>query len=387
MPRKSSHDQSERESRSLRILHVVVAGEIGGAERMLVDLTRSSDNPHVAHEIALFTPNQALRRFFTNVHIPLFDRGVAGEGIGRTLLRSFGRRDVAWLAGCAADFDCLHLHTFGSHLLGSRAARLAGKPFVRTEHSTRIYDDWSCWPISAPSLRRAARVIAVSQSIASLAAARLPSVIPRLSVIPNGVDLSRFPFLPSAPKNLPFTFAIAARLEPRKGIDLALRALAEVPAARLLVCGEGAEQTRLESLTKRLGLASRVEFLGYVAEPREVFAKAHAALAPSRKEGLGIANLEAMATGRPVVAFATGGIPEIVQDEKTGLLAKEQTPFSLAQAMRRLMSDPELRDRLGAAGRALVVERFTIEAVARGYRAVYRDVVHATEQRKSIDGV
>src|SRR5450432_1478385 len=108
-------------STALRVLHVVVAGEIGGAERMLADLVARPDESGADHMIALFSPNESLRRFFESAapNVPLFDRGRARDDAFGTIWRSFAPQDAAWLTDCArrTRASIVHLHTFGSHLL------------------------------------------------------------------------------------------------------------------------------------------------------------------------------------------------------------------------------------------------------------------------------
>ena len=130
------------------VVHVVVAGEIGGAERMLLDLARPTDGGR-PHSIALFTPNPALRTLFERGGLDIDDRGPVKEGPLRFLASSLGRDDVRWLEGVLARRGAriVHLHTFASQVLGTRAAEEAGARIVRTDHSTRAYDDPTCWPV------------------------------------------------------------------------------------------------------------------------------------------------------------------------------------------------------------------------------------------------
>ncbi|MFO0673162.1 MAG: glycosyltransferase family 4 protein [Polyangiaceae bacterium] len=172
-----------------------------------------------------------------------------------------------------------------------------------------------------------------------------------------------------------FTFALVGRLEPRKGVDRALRALAEVPRARLDIVGDGESRTELEALARSLGLSERVAFHGYLADPRPVLARADAALASSRKEGLGIAFLEAMAMGLPLVTVPVGGLTEIVRDGETGHIAKDESPRAIAEAMNGLAQDRAHARALGTHAREDVVARYSLGAMRRGYERVYAELV------------
>lgn len=364
----------------IRVAHVVVAGELGGAEHMLRDLASASPaQSSIAPVVCVLSPLTEMPRFFEDAGIKVRSGGVVGDDALSTLRRSLGRSAKAWLVDVLRSerADIVHLHTFGSQVLGTRAARAVGAKIVRTEHSTRVYDDPSCWPFSRWSLQRVDRVVAISQHVREVALGRAPFVAERLSVVPNGVDTRHFGAVDRSASSeaQPFTFVLVGRLEPRKGVDRALRALAKVADARLEVVGDGAELGSLKALAETLGIASRVAFHGFLADPRPVLGRADAALASSRKEGLGIAFLEAMATGLPLVTVPVGGLPEIVRDGETGLVASSENVDALASAMNELARpDSTARARaraLGAAARNDVVARYSVDAMRAGYGEVY----------------
>jgi glycosyltransferase involved in cell wall biosynthesis len=355
-----------------RVLHVVVAGELGGAERMLVDLARRPEQTGAEHAVALRTPSDALRRTLRDAGLRVHDRGRRREGPLPFLWSTLGPRDVAWIRSVieAERARVVHLHTFASQVVGTRAARLAGARVLRTEHSTRVYDDPSCWPFSRWSLARADAAVAISEHVRSVAVARAPWAAGKIRVVPNGVDTERF--VPRAePKQETFTFVLVGRLEPRKGVDLAIEALAAVPDARLDVVGDGHDRASLARQARALGLGDRVRFHGYVADTQPLVARAHAALGSSRSEGLGIALLEAMAMGLPVIGFAVGGVPEIVEDGRTGMLCASGDVSALAGAMRQAVASRDRLAAMGAAARIRVCERFSVDAMCAGYAQAY----------------
>ncbi len=355
-----------------KVVHVVVAGEIGGAERMLCDLASRPKETEAEHVVALMAPNENLFRLFTKAGLRVHDRGRVRENPAAFLWRSLGPLDTTWLEEILRSerANVVHLHTFGSQMIGTRAAKRVKARIVRTEHSTRVYDDPSCWPFSRWSLRRTDLCVAISEHVRSVAVAKAPWIASKTRVILNGVDTTHF-----APRTvtLPdaFTFVLVGRLESRKGVDLALEALREVPGARLEIVGDGDARASLEKLAREGGMSDRVRFHGHVEDTRAIVAGCHAALSSSRKEGLGLANLEAMAMARAVVSFPVGGVPEIVTDEKTGFLSRQMTARSLAERMRDAMRDRKRTASLGEAARSFVVESCSIEAMCRAYGAVY----------------
>jgi glycosyltransferase involved in cell wall biosynthesis len=355
-----------------RVVHVVVAGEIGGAERMLVELASRPAQTAAEHAVALLTPNDGLRRVLQAAGLRVHDRGPVREGPLAFAWRTFGPRDVAWLAQILHDerADVAHLHTFASQVVGTRAAIRAGARVLRTEHSTRAYADPTCWPFSRWSLARADLCVAVSEHVRGVALGRAPWATPKMRVVHNGVDVDRFaPDGAHRPDEL--TFALSGRLEPRKGADLAVEAIGRVPDARLLVVGDGAERSALEATARARGVADRVRFHGHLADVRPVVRTAHAALCASRAEGLGVALLEAMSMGLPVVGFAVGGVPEIVEDGVTGMLCRGSDADALAAVMQRAVRARAELEAMGDAARRAVHARFSAAAMCEGYASAY----------------
>jgi glycosyltransferase involved in cell wall biosynthesis len=172
-----------------------------------------------------------------------------------------------------------------------------------------------------------------------------------------------------------------ARLCDVKGQRELIRALAEIPDARLVLAGRdleqgGAFQAELEREADRAGVRERVE-IGFHDDVAALLARLDVVALPSWTEGLPMVLLEAMAAGRPVVATPVGGTPELVVDGETGLLVPPRDPEALAAALRRVLDDRELADRLGEAGRRRVSERFSLEAMTRRVLELYDEVTAA----------
>jgi glycosyltransferase involved in cell wall biosynthesis len=165
------------------------------------------------------------------------------------------------------------------------------------------------------------------------------------------------------------------RFSPEKGFDVLIRAMGKLPQARLVLFGDGEERANLESLARELGLSERVHFAGWVGSPWDLAPEIDVFAVPSRREGFGITVVEAMMSRVPVVASAVGGIPEIVDHERTGLLVRVGDPSALANAIGRLFDDPRLRERLVGAAEAAASERFRPEKMAASYEALYEEAL------------
>jgi glycosyltransferase involved in cell wall biosynthesis len=195
---------------------------------------------------------------------------------------------------------------------------------------------------------------------------------PRVEVIHNAVDVSRFDPGERRGGDAGPVFACAGRLVAGKGVGELIRAFAPVAAADggavLRVAGDGPERGQLEDLVRRLGLDGRVELLGVVDDMPGFWAGCDVSVTPSTlPESFGLAALEGMASAKPVVATAHGGIVEVVEDGVTGRLVTPGDVEALSAALRDYAADPELRRRHGRAGRERCEARFGMDGCAAAY--------------------
>lgn len=193
-----------------------------------------------------------------------------------------------------------------------------------------------------------------------------------VATIHNGVP--DVPFKPAPrPTSRPLVGAIG-RLEPQKGYDVLIHALAQVPDATLVLVGEGGERSALEQLAVRLGIADRVRWLGWSDDARSYLGTFDVFAFPSRFEGFPLAVLEALLARRAVVASDVGSTAEAVRDGETGLLVPPEDSAALACAIRKLLAEAELRQRLGEQGRQLVLDRFTAGHMTRRFESLYEEL-------------
>lgn len=249
---------------------------------------------------------------------------------------------------------------------GVLAARWRRRP-VRHVVARRVVFPLRGHRLSRWKYRQADHFIAIS---AAVAAALRGSGIPpaKITVVPEGLDVAEFDAVAPArdefPQRAGFTFGCLAALTREKGVDVLLDALARhrrrFPDSALLVAGTGAEAEALKRQAETLGLAESVRFLGFRSDIAAVVKCLDAVVLPSRAEGFGRAALLAMAAGLPVAAAATGGIPEVVADGVTGWLCAPDEPDALAGLLDRLAGERAQARALGAAGRARLLERFTV---------------------------
>lgn len=377
-PSSSLHkeaDPSRRATPGRKVMHLVVAGDIGGAERFLIDLASRPALSEAEHLIVVISPNAKLPAYFREAGLNVIFRPSRSEGGLGYLSRSFGPREVAWLSRLVRDqnVDLLHLHTFASHVLGARVALACEIPAVRTEHGVRHYRDPTCAIYRRWALRNTARIAAVSAFVASVVVAVEPSLANRISVVHNGVDAMHFQ--PQARNAAaPVTALVLSRLEREKRVEIAILALPLVPGIRLRIAGEGSRRDALVALARRIGVSDRVEFLGYQPNPRQAIAEADVLLNCTRHEGLGLSILEAAAMQRPAIAFQGGGVPEVIDDARSGWLVKSDGPEALAAVLSDVASDRELMERCGFEARHRVERDFSVEAMCGKYAEIYREL-------------
>ncbi|HEV3478319.1 MAG TPA: glycosyltransferase family 4 protein [Gaiellaceae bacterium] len=193
----------------------------------------------------------------------------------------------------------------------------------------------------------------------------------RTVVIPNAVDVARLPR--ASHDDTRASIVSVGRLAPPKDFRTLVRALALLPpgAVDALLVGDGPDRAELEAEIARLDLGERVELAGERHDVPELLSRANLFVLSSLSEGLPVSVLEAMAAGLPVVGSSVGGVPELVGDGETGFLVEPGNPDELAAAIGRLLADPELRRRMGEAGRERARVRFALEPFWRAHLDLY----------------
>jgi len=364
-------------ARPLSILHVDPERGLAGGERQVLGLLDHLQALGL-HQTLAADPSGRLA--------PL----VAERGIAIAPLRIRNHLDVVAarrLAGLLARerYDILHFHTARAHAMAAFLGASRGVSRVVTRRMDyRLRGGWYTRRLYNHEVQA---VVAISEGVrAMLIESGVDAA--RIHVVPSGVDADRFVPTAGARSAARARYQIAdhacllvvvGALEERKGHAVLLEALAILanPRVHLLCAGEGSARAGLEARCAALGLDATVRFLGRVDDVASVLAAADVMVMPSRQEGLGVAALEAMAVGLPVIASRVGGLPEAVQDGETGLLVPTGDPAALAAAIGRLAADPMLARRLGAQGATRVRTRFTMAGMADATLAIYRHLVGA----------
>jgi len=270
--------------------------------------------------------------------------------------------------------DIVHAHWWVP--AGAVAATL-GTPFVVTSHGSDVRLLESAPPARALARRvlgRAAAVTTVSRFLADDLQRLVPSLGTPVDVLPMPLDVKHFESGRSEAKAVPPRVLYAGNLVASKGVDVLVEAVARLRGqgveCELRILGEGPERSPLEALARQRGIAGAVTFSPFVsqAEMPAEYGRSTVTVLPTRgnAEGLGLTLVEALLAGSAVVGTRAGGIPEVVVEGATGLIARDGDAVELAQKIGRLLSDPELRARLTSRGAERARERHAaISAAAR----------------------
>lgn len=378
------------------------------AESTLPGRTR---HPHILHlasgdlwagaEVQLFTLAKTLAHdLHVRVSVVLLNHGVLEtrlqeSGIMVTVLdeEKLGFfRIVSQLTEIikAQGVDVIHTHRFKENIIGSIAGLYAGRlPSMRTVHGMpEQRPRW--WQITRILIRRAdrlcgrylqSRIIAVSTELAD----RLIQIYPHEKVITikNGIDITALAGIREAISHRrsnrpePTRVGIACRLVAIKRVDLFIRAARSYldhytdTSIDYYIYGDGPLREELVRLNRELGTDKIVKFSGHVSDIHRALAELDVLMITSDHEGLPMILLEGMALGIPAVAHATGGIPEVLDQGKCGILVTEHSPDGYANGLHLLLSNPQLRSDISSWAMQRVMNQFNAELNARGYLTIY----------------
>lgn len=285
----------------------------------------------------------------------------------------------------------VHCHGARAGFLGRAAAILAGAPVtILTVHNfvyqSRVptWQKWACRLTERGLSRGTSRYIAVSRALAE-EIARIDGIPEeKIDVVYNGVNLEKFNVmldckvktesLGLAPNST--IIGTAGRLIATKGVSYFIEAAdiikSRYPGTQFLVVGEGPERPALERLANRKGLFKDILFAGYRQDFLGILPLMSIFVVPSLSEGQSLVTLEAMAARRPVVAFSTGGIPELITHNRSGILVPEINHRELARGIIHLLENPRLAEKLGNTARSVVEQKFQQHQMVLKTEEVYR---------------
>lgn len=361
--------------RPLRVMHVVESLGLGGIERVVQGLARHADRRRFDLRVTCTSRGGPLARAIEEEGTPVRILG----------LRAYYPWDLAaaarWLAREAPDIVHSHGHFAG---VVARCAAFCARVPVAVHHLHTIDTGLRGRHrrLERVLARVTHRILCCSHAVLSHATQTVGLPRALLLAIPNGID-------PAPPGGRAEAIRLLGdvtgplvgclgQIATHKGQETLLRACALLALERtpptVVLIGDGPDRARLERMAGEAGIASRVVFLGERLDARRLLPALDLVVVPSiAREGLGLATLEAMDAGRPVVASRVGGLVEVVEEGRTGLLVPPGDPIALASAIRSVLERPDRGRGLGEAGRLRVEAEFRAAVMARRVLAVYEE--------------
>jgi glycosyltransferase involved in cell wall biosynthesis len=353
----------------MKVLYVITKANWGGAQRYVFDLALAAKES--GHEPAIaYGEAGLLVEYATQAGIPTFPiQGLTnGVFIGDewAAFRALLRLIKEWGP------EVVHANSSKAGLALLAARLLKVKRTLFTVHGWAFNEERAWWQKVAFRMVYAVTILLAHKTICVSEAVRLDmeAFLKKAPVIYNGIAAPAFKprkdsrcFVPEVKDKI--WLGMLSELHPNKGVDDAIRALAdlkdEYPDVVLVVFGDGRERQRLQELVRRCDLVGCVFLVGFVEDGASYLSAFDIFLMPSRTEALAYSLIEAGYAGLPVIAARRGGIPEIVTHQKTGLLVPAKNPHVLARAIRRLLDNPEEAKSYGAALKESVTAQFLKE--------------------------
>jgi glycosyltransferase involved in cell wall biosynthesis len=347
----------------MRVMHVHRIRGIGGSERHLLTLL-----PALAERgiepifVGLDDPAWSATDFYGGLQVPAV-RIVSPRDFDPLLLVRLARTLRA---------DIVHTHLVHADVYGGLAARLRGTHLVSTKHNDDPFRVGPFRFVERGLSHLTDRIVTITDALHSFTVERVGVSPDKVETIHYGLDGVPEAWGVNPPDEVPGGARVllaVARLTDQKGIDIAIRALAELPDDTVLVVlGDGPERAALVRLARELGLERRVFLLGRVPDVGAWLGRATLLVHPARWEGFGLAVLEAMLAGLPVVATNVSALPELVVDGESGVLVAPDSPEALARGIASALETPQL----GAGGLARARSEFSVGRMADRTAALYR---------------
>lgn len=365
----------------MRILYYIDSLNIGGAEKLLLEMLESFRDNHNLH-VAYFTEGSLRQE-------------VEAMGIPVTRLSTRGLKDPrAFLASMrliqSFKPDIIHTHLSKSDIVGQVTGGVLGVPVrISSLHNTDPWRKNPFWSRVMMMLTAGCqKMIAVSGNVAEFVETWSDISSERLVTIDNGISLDKFDPDIVQPLDLSqwdipsdkFIIGVVGRLNPQKGhsifLEMAHTLLQQHDNLHFLIVGDGAIRGDLEQQAQALGINEGVTFTGFLNDMPVVLASLDILVFSSLWEGLPVTLLEAMAMKRPIVTTDVGGIPEVINDGQNGRMVTSGDPQALAEACSQLIEQPQIRQRLGEAGRTTIREEYDQHLMHTKILQIYQDILN-----------
>ncbi|MFH0857833.1 MAG: glycosyltransferase family 4 protein [Candidatus Magasanikbacteria bacterium] len=350
----------------IHIVHILPGLPFGGAERLVINLVNTLDPKKFRSSILLFREDNPMMVNITNKEVDVFvipKKGKLSLHLIRDLKAKLNELHP----------DVVHTHLFGGDVWGRIASKKLGIPVVTTEHNMNVDEGMLKDFVKRILRKKTDKYIACSKAIQADMQKRYALEGEPIEVIYNGIEVTKFLQTKEMFTEETVNFLILGRLEKQKGHTIALKALQNMAFEdwRLRIVGNGSLKKKLDTLVDDFALNTHISFDPALPNVLYYMDQADIVLIPSLWEGLGVVALEALASKRIVIASNTGGLQEIIEDGKTGILFETGNDKALEEKIHWVMNNPEKARKIAQKGRDFVQEQFSLEKMVQAYAKVY----------------
>lgn len=361
-----------------KVMLVAIGLGVGGTETHILELASRLDRSRFTVTVCALKSGGTMAQELEKRGVRVLSLDGTGKLDARVIVRLFKLLR-------AEQPDVVQAFLFWANVAARACGRiLRAFPVISSYHDEVVSEGWLVRVVDRLTLTWTDRIVCCSGAVGRSVVSRIGGKIEHCTIIPFGVDIIQFEATAAATRrelglrdNQKVIGTVCRLVEPKKGLRFLLQAMAVLarkygqPPCQLLIVGDGPSRHELELLREQLDLSSWVVFAGSRRDIPRVLHALDVFVLPSLYEGFGIALLEAMAAGKPVIATAVGGIPEFVLSGETGLLIEPGNVEALADAIDRLLSHPQQARIMGAKGRIRVGESYHISTVVRQHEQVY----------------
>ncbi|MDP8219679.1 MAG: glycosyltransferase [Candidatus Theseobacter exili] len=363
--------------KKIKLIHIISDLDMGGAEKLLSDFIEVLDRKRFEIKVIYFRGTAPLLEGIKSFGVPVTHLKIKKALSPLCFMKLYRilRQERP---------DIVHTHLILGDFYGITAAKLSGVPVIcSTKHNTHYFKFHGniFSKIDSILMNMCDKIIAVSNAVRDFYVENEKIPVSKFEVVRNGVFVEKYNDITVRPlhgvsllEETPICLCVA-NFTRQKGHETLLQAWKEIESLSgnpvLLLAGSGPEEKRLISIVHELNISKSVRFIGTRRDVPELMKKSILVILPSHWEGLGIVLMEAMSSGRAVVATEVGGIPEIVDDGQTGLLVPPNDFAALSVALRALISNEKLRNKMGAAGKNKALSNFGIKMMVDKIESLY----------------
>lgn len=345
----------------IKVLEVIDSLGSGGAESLLRNFVLEAKKNNVfSIEIATLYSNAIFKEEIKNAGTPVWDLNLRYKYDFRGILK------IITLIK-KRKYNIIHVHLFPADIFAALTSLFLPKDIVWIFSEHNVYNTRRsfkfCKILDSFTYSRYSKIICVSKQVESALLSWMPSIKRKTKVVPNAVPVPKL--LNSGPFKT-YDILFVGRLTQAKGVDILLKAVKILKnkyskSLKIALVGDGPLKENLNNLAVELGVNGEVKFLGVRKDIEELMVSSKIFVLPSRWEGLPMVVLEAMSRGMSIIATTVGGISEVIESEKEGILISPENPESLAQTINKLLKNEKLRKKLSQAAYEKAKEKFSIK--------------------------